>query len=244
MPVMVPFAALRVTPCCVQGDTMFPLYSLHVPSLRQRRRRCAAPERYPLRPRDDPPFPLAAARALLRGSGEGRFPGPRRRPGTFLGDGRLQREVEQILAESARRRGRGGWSSSASGSCGRSPAVAPEPGGASVGEDIDHLARGARRCCSSLPEVYVQQIPMGERPVPAPVPPAPGRRGRDSIHLPHVKPRLRRHLLLDRGGREDIKAIGEQAELVVVVADHPTVPVTPKLFGGVSPVKMSPPRPI
>ena len=35
----------------------------------------AAPERYPLPPRDDPGYPLAAARALLRGADVGDTPG-------------------------------------------------------------------------------------------------------------------------------------------------------------------------
>jgi hypothetical protein len=41
-----------------------------------------APERYPLPARDDPGYPLAAARALLRGADLGDTPEPRRRPDT------------------------------------------------------------------------------------------------------------------------------------------------------------------
>ena len=60
----------------------------------------AAPERYPLPPRDDPGFPLAAARALLRGADVGDTPGAEAATGLYFGDPALKREVEQILAES------------------------------------------------------------------------------------------------------------------------------------------------
>jgi hypothetical protein len=59
-----------------------------------------APERYPLPGRDDPGFPLAAARALLRGADVGDTPGAEAATGYFFGDPALKREVEQILGES------------------------------------------------------------------------------------------------------------------------------------------------
>ena len=60
----------------------------------------AAPERYPLPPREDPGFQLAAARALLRGADVGDTPGAEAATGLYFGDPALKREVEQILAES------------------------------------------------------------------------------------------------------------------------------------------------
>ena len=59
----------------------------------------AAPERYPLPPRDDPGYPLAAARALLRGADQGDTPGAEAATGYYWGDPALRREVEQVLAE-------------------------------------------------------------------------------------------------------------------------------------------------
>ena len=59
----------------------------------------AAPERYPLPPRDDPGYPLAAARALLRGADVGDTPGAEAATGYYFGDPALRQEVEQILAE-------------------------------------------------------------------------------------------------------------------------------------------------
>jgi hypothetical protein len=59
----------------------------------------AAPERYPLPARDDPGFPLAAARALLRGADAGDTPGAEAATGYYFGDPALKREVEQILGE-------------------------------------------------------------------------------------------------------------------------------------------------
>jgi hypothetical protein len=58
-----------------------------------------APGRYPLPPRDDPGFPLAASRALLRGADEGDTPGAEAATGYYFGDPALRREVQQILAE-------------------------------------------------------------------------------------------------------------------------------------------------
>ena len=58
-----------------------------------------APERYPLPGRDDPAFPLAAARALLRGADVGDTPGAESATGYYFGDPMLKQEVEQILAE-------------------------------------------------------------------------------------------------------------------------------------------------
>ena len=59
----------------------------------------AAPERYPLPPREDPGYSLAAARALLRGADLGDTPGAETATGFYFGDPGLKREVEQILAE-------------------------------------------------------------------------------------------------------------------------------------------------
>jgi len=58
-----------------------------------------APERYPLPAREDPGYPLAAARALLRGADVGDTAGAEAATCYFFGDPALQREVEQILAE-------------------------------------------------------------------------------------------------------------------------------------------------
>jgi hypothetical protein len=58
-----------------------------------------APERYPLPPRDDPGYPLAAARALLRGADQGDTPGAEAATGYYFGDPALRRQIEQILAE-------------------------------------------------------------------------------------------------------------------------------------------------
>jgi hypothetical protein len=58
-----------------------------------------APERYPLPPRDDPGYPLAAARALLRGADVGDTDGAESATGYYFGDPALKREVEQLLAE-------------------------------------------------------------------------------------------------------------------------------------------------
>jgi hypothetical protein len=60
----------------------------------------AAPERYPLPPREDPGYSLAAARALLRGADVGDTTGAEAATGYYFGDPVLKREVEQILAES------------------------------------------------------------------------------------------------------------------------------------------------
>jgi hypothetical protein len=59
----------------------------------------AAPERYPLPAPDDPGYPMAAARALLRGADVGDTPGAEAATGYYFGDPALRREVEQILAE-------------------------------------------------------------------------------------------------------------------------------------------------
>jgi len=58
-----------------------------------------APGHYPLPPRDDPGYPLAAARALLRGADRGDTPGAEAATGYFWGDPALAPEVERILAE-------------------------------------------------------------------------------------------------------------------------------------------------
>ena len=58
-----------------------------------------APGHYPLPVRDDPGYPLAAARALLRGADLGDTPGAEAATGYFWGDPALAPEVERILAE-------------------------------------------------------------------------------------------------------------------------------------------------
>ncbi len=58
-----------------------------------------APERYPLPQRGDPGYPLAAARALLRGADQGDTPGAEAATGYYWGDPTLRKEVEQILEE-------------------------------------------------------------------------------------------------------------------------------------------------
>lgn len=55
--------------------------------------------RYPLPPRDDPAFPLAAARALLRGADEGDTPGAEAATGYYFGDPALRPQVERVLGE-------------------------------------------------------------------------------------------------------------------------------------------------
>jgi hypothetical protein len=54
---------------------------------------------YGLPPRDDPGFPLAAARALLRGADAGDTPGAEAATGYYFGDPALRIQVEQLLAE-------------------------------------------------------------------------------------------------------------------------------------------------
>ena len=58
-----------------------------------------APGHYPLPARDDPGYPLAAARALLRGADQGDTPSAEAATGYFWGDPALVPEVERILAE-------------------------------------------------------------------------------------------------------------------------------------------------
>lgn len=55
--------------------------------------------KYPLPDRSDPGFPLAAARALLRGADEGDTVGAEAATGFYWGDPSLEREVVQLLAE-------------------------------------------------------------------------------------------------------------------------------------------------
>ncbi len=55
--------------------------------------------RYPLPPPGDPAFPLAAARALLRGADQGDTPGAEAATGFYFGDPALRAQVERILAE-------------------------------------------------------------------------------------------------------------------------------------------------
>ena len=55
--------------------------------------------KYPLPVRDDPSFPLAAARALLRGADEGDTAGAEAATGFFWGDPALVGVVRQLLGE-------------------------------------------------------------------------------------------------------------------------------------------------
>jgi hypothetical protein len=55
--------------------------------------------KYPLPARDDPGYPLAAARALLRGADEGDTVGAEAATGFYWGDPSLEREVRQLLGE-------------------------------------------------------------------------------------------------------------------------------------------------
>ncbi len=57
------------------------------------------PKRYQLPALDHPGYPFAAARALLRGAGEGDSQSAEDATGYRFGDVRLIREVRQILAE-------------------------------------------------------------------------------------------------------------------------------------------------
>jgi hypothetical protein len=54
---------------------------------------------YGLPPRESPGFPLAAARALLRGADGGDTPGAEAATGFYFGDPALVPQVERILAE-------------------------------------------------------------------------------------------------------------------------------------------------
>ena len=54
---------------------------------------------YFLPPREDPGFPLAAARALLRGADTGDTPGAEAATGYYFGDPALRPEVERLLGE-------------------------------------------------------------------------------------------------------------------------------------------------
>ena len=60
--------------------------------------------RYPLPPADDPGFPEAAARALLRGANEGDTLGAEEATGYGWGARDLVPHVERILAEARHRR--------------------------------------------------------------------------------------------------------------------------------------------
>ncbi|MGH7536752.1 MAG: hypothetical protein ACREMG_14390 [Gemmatimonadales bacterium] len=55
--------------------------------------------RYPLPGRQDPGFPLAAARALLRGADAGDTAGAEAATGYYWGDPALRPQVERILGE-------------------------------------------------------------------------------------------------------------------------------------------------
>lgn len=62
----------------------------------------AAP-RYPLPPRDDPGFPLAAARALLAAANRAETSSAEEATGFAWGDGRLEAEIRQLRAEAVER---------------------------------------------------------------------------------------------------------------------------------------------
>lgn len=55
--------------------------------------------KFPLPDRTDPAFPLAAARALLRGADEGDTVGAEAATGYYWGDPALEREITQLLKE-------------------------------------------------------------------------------------------------------------------------------------------------
>ena len=57
------------------------------------------PRPYSLPPRDDPSYPRASARALLRGAGAGDTAGAEAATGYFWGDPALRAEIEVILRE-------------------------------------------------------------------------------------------------------------------------------------------------
>ena len=59
----------------------------------------APPPRYPLPSRDDPGFPLAAARALLAGANQGDTESAEEATGHPWGDTRLTAPMRRILAE-------------------------------------------------------------------------------------------------------------------------------------------------
>ena len=58
-----------------------------------------APGKYPLPDPADAAFPLAAARALLRGADAGDTVGAEAATGYYWGDPALERQVSQLLAE-------------------------------------------------------------------------------------------------------------------------------------------------
>src|SRR3954470_14132113 len=58
-----------------------------------------APTRYPLPPRDDPAFDLAAARALLQGADLGDTASAESATGYYWGEPKLRSLVERILLE-------------------------------------------------------------------------------------------------------------------------------------------------
>ena len=62
-----------------------------------------APPRYSLPPREDPGFPLAAARALLAGANQGDTVSAEEATGYTWGDGRLVLEMRTILREAEER---------------------------------------------------------------------------------------------------------------------------------------------
>lgn len=61
------------------------------------------PPTYSLPSRDDPGYPLAAARALLLGADQGDTAGAESATGYFWGDPGLVREMEQLAAEAEER---------------------------------------------------------------------------------------------------------------------------------------------
>src|SRR5439155_27085888 len=103
-----------------------------------------------------------------------------------------------------------------------------------IGEDVDYLA-GGEAALHSLPEFDLEQIAVaGEEHVPQ----APGRRQEspellgENVLLAHVEPGLGGEFLLDRRGLGNAAeaALRQEAELVVIVADHPAVPRHPEIL--------------
>ncbi len=98
----------------------------------------------------------------------------------------------------------------------------------SIGKHIHYLA-GSDPLLNALPELDVDQVPMKRQEV-VPYGSCRDKKGlellRKYIELTHVEPWLGRELVFDRARlRNTAKVvIGEQTELVVVIADHATVP--------------------
>src|SRR4029450_9035637 len=105
---------------------------------------------------------------------------------------------------------------------------APQQLAPPIGEDVDHLTRG-EPALGALPELGRQQVAVHREKR------GPQRAGRHEerlellrkdVVLAHVEPGLGGELLLGRGGLGDPAdvALGQETQLVIVVADDPPVP--------------------